>query len=374
MLEILEKQDSWYKVRLPLGEVGWVREDLVTLEAVQPALAHSARLPHESGAIDEGQLGQGDEAADANSPEMTPLLLSASASTAREESQNTSPTLTGPQGPEKPKFLMLFVAVIAGLSAFAVLLFVGAVASRRRSEGAPAATASTDSHKPGKDMKYSDPLLSWVRGTPTDPAPSGDDVEQQNSASTPDSGLETGVTDGDQLAPVKDEDATNEAKTEDTQEEVQPERAETSTPSSSTIEGSALFKEIEEEMKSEAKERASEGPEETAEDDFEQRTLIATPETEEPLSGMETTDDEPVPEIETGLEAAPEVGTLEVEAQAEEAELAAKTLAEFASLERAAPVLLIAKREEESKGETSKSSRSRSRNRRRARKRRRRRR
>jgi hypothetical protein len=78
---------------------------------------------------------------------------------------------------DKPRFLLIFISVIAGLSAFAVILIAGAVAIRRRADSALSSdptTAETDSDKePEKGREYTDPLLRWMDSTSDSPAGNG---------------------------------------------------------------------------------------------------------------------------------------------------------------------------------------------------------
>ena len=167
MLEVLEKSDPWYLVRLPLGEEGWVRQDLVTMHEVKPkpqpsqqtsvkrtALQKAPELPAELSI---------DEATGTNLLEITPLPISATASSVEEEVTVSSPALRSPQNGNKPRFLMLFLSVIAGLSLFAVILVVGAVAIRRRQDRGSSEVLEKDSSPPlsgeYSTTEYSDPLL-----------------------------------------------------------------------------------------------------------------------------------------------------------------------------------------------------------------------
>jgi len=174
MLEIIEKDDQWYSVRLPLGEEGWVREDLVKLHAVEPKPQQTELSPAEQvesgGRLAADLKETADDQGGTRLLEMTPLPISANASSGEEESSASAPTLRSPQGIDKPTFLMLFVSVIAGLAAFAVILVVGAVAMRRRKQQEeqvePADADSVSPSTEATSKEYTDPLLKWVPEPP----------------------------------------------------------------------------------------------------------------------------------------------------------------------------------------------------------------
>jgi uncharacterized protein YgiM (DUF1202 family) len=163
LLEILEKEEPWYRVRLPLGEEGWIRDDLVTLRAVKPS---PEQLSGDESNYQENEM----ESTGADVQEMTPLPLSAAASSGEEGSASLSPTVPGLQDRDKPQFLMIFVSVFIGLSAFAVILMVAVVAARRRtSERSPEPDQPESLGSPHDNRsrtEYSDPLLKWMGKTP----------------------------------------------------------------------------------------------------------------------------------------------------------------------------------------------------------------
>ena len=196
MLEIIEREDPWYLVRLPLGEEGWVREDLVELHTVEPKVeqdeAAANTRPEPVEARPEKVEEPEDETAGTSLLEITPLPISATASSDEDGSVPSSPTLRSPKDSNKPRFLMLFVSVVAGLSAFAVILMVGAVAMRRKQRAAPPIETGKKETAPSPNKEelnkeYSDPILSWMAKTPAGPKTGVSDdiqIDQDDSEAT----------------------------------------------------------------------------------------------------------------------------------------------------------------------------------------------
>ena len=87
---------------------------------------------------------------------------------------------------------MLFVSVVAGLSAFAVILMVGAVAMRRKQRAAPPIETGKKETAPSPNKEelnkeYSDPILSWMAKTPAGPKTGVSDdiqIDQDDSEAT----------------------------------------------------------------------------------------------------------------------------------------------------------------------------------------------
>jgi uncharacterized protein YgiM (DUF1202 family) len=359
MLEIVEKKGSWYKVRLPLGEEGWVQESLVTLDEVQPPLVESSLPPLEMVESDPSQLPQEGRPSDqpvseTNLLEITPLPISASAGSSQDDSESSSPSLRGPQNLDKPRFLMLFISVVAGLSAFAVILVVAAVAVRRRSEEA----ASTSEVEKKEEKEYADPLLRWMSTTEAATEADGNDSEQKepvfsSSPEPPPEAVDEEVSEFDEPEPI---DLKYPYISEIGEKESETLIAEKNKPSSFAIEDSSLFQEIEDEIKAEAGEK-----------DLEETEIL----------------DQPGPESEEEQPAASDPEELDSESEPTPSETAAPTA--DATVDETdeephspepeesavAPVIAIAKRDEESKTGTSRTSRSRSRRRRKSKKRRR---
>jgi SH3-like domain-containing protein len=189
MLDILDKEEEWYLVRLPMGEEGWIRSDMVTLHAVEPLTAKAENVSDDSQTVEDNNVA---EAADSqvdptgiNVLEISPLPIPAAA---EEVLANSAPALRSHQNPDKPRFLLLFISVVAGLSAFTVLLIVGAAAIRRKAESVPLqeppeTDTPSSADDEGSDKTYSDPLLKWMGERPSRPAGNGHEWHDSESDS-----------------------------------------------------------------------------------------------------------------------------------------------------------------------------------------------
>ena len=173
MLEILQREENWYLVRLPLGEEGWLRSDLVTLQQVEPTDNLSGPLPNEdeTTASASGPAGQEapvlEESEGVNPLSLTPLPLAASADSTEPSVESSAPTMAGPGGSSGPSLLTVFVSVFAGLSVFAIFLVVGALVMKRRAAEEMYLSDSQipqepEPEKSEADPVYSDPLLGWM--------------------------------------------------------------------------------------------------------------------------------------------------------------------------------------------------------------------
>lgn len=187
MLEILDQQEDWYLVRLPLGGEGWIRNDLVTLHTVVPRSKQVETAQDQSTVTEDTDVAQAAEPpverTGINLQEITPLPISAAA---EEVPAHSAPALRSPQNPEKPRFLMLFISIVAGLSAFAVLLIVGAVAIRRKAENSrfeelPETNTPSSPEDEKVNQIYSDPLLNWMGDKTSGPAANGHKELQSES-------------------------------------------------------------------------------------------------------------------------------------------------------------------------------------------------
>jgi len=187
MLEILDQFETWSLVRLPMGEEGWIRNDLVTFHAVEPAAIQTEIGSDPTTVVEKNELAETDpppvEPSGVNVLEISPLPITAAA---EESPVNSAPVLRSHQGPEKPRFLLLFISVVAGLSAFTILLVLGAAAIRRKSENIPPQELpESDARAPAEDdnvdRTYSDPLLKWIGDKPSVPAANGHQLHQSES-------------------------------------------------------------------------------------------------------------------------------------------------------------------------------------------------
>ncbi len=172
MLEILQEEPPWYKVRLPLGGEGWVREDMVTVHAVEPQSPPDQMTSVDFEGTEKDDGGPSPERDEANLGGIDPLQTSSAALATADESGVLAQTLRSPQDLDKPRLLMLVVSVIVGFSAFAVILMVGAVAVRRRARSVPPAEETQSDLAPPAprekaNQDYSDPLLKWMNKSRT---------------------------------------------------------------------------------------------------------------------------------------------------------------------------------------------------------------